>query len=107
MVRVVEDDEIQYDSVGAHIIDDESRGNINRSSIDNYGTASQLSGNVRASKKLYSNQIGHRYEDQVVPARREGAMKLEEAIKKYEEEVAEREANPRKSASMATLPDMA
>ena len=104
----IEDDEIQYESMGTHIIDDESRGNRN-SAMDNYGSISQLSGNVRASKKVYSNQIGHRYEDQVVPAKREGAMNLEDAIKKYETEMAEMEANPQqvqKSASMATLNEM-
>ena len=44
--------------------------------------------NVRSSKKYFGGEIGDRYEDQVVPARREGALDLEEMIKKYEEEEA-------------------
>ena len=46
--------------------------------------------NHPSAKKYYSNQIGYRYEDQVVPAKRQGALNLEEQIKKYEEEMAER-----------------
>lgn len=66
------------------------------SQIQDYRTLDQPTGafgyspDVRASKKYYSNQIGHRYEDQVVPAKRQGALDLEEQIRKYEEEMAER-----------------
>ena len=31
-----------------------------------------------SSKKYYSNVVGRRYEDQIVPARRQGAVNLEE-----------------------------
>lgn len=62
------------------------------SRIQDYRTQDQqsFSPDVRGNKKYYSNQIGHRYEDQVVPAKRQGALDLEEQIRKYEEEMAER-----------------
>ena len=43
---------------------------------------------IRQSKKYRGGEVGDRYEDQVVPARRGGVMDLEEQIKKYEEELA-------------------
>jgi hypothetical protein len=55
-------------------------------------------------KRQYTNKIGQRYEDQVVPARRNGGFDLEEEIAKYEQEMANREANP---STINHTPDIA
>jgi len=51
----------------------------------NLNNDSSLSVGMSQAKRVFGSKIGERYEDQVIPAMRQGAPTLEEQIQMYEQ----------------------
>lgn len=60
------------------------------SSLDQVDIREDQSDMEITPKRFQGNQVGERYEDQVVPARRNRVLDLDAEIQKYEEDEAKR-----------------